>query len=143
MYDKYLTTEYPNIFFEDSAVGRMKKRIWDASEEEIDEILQKYEIPSEPEIGKAGCYIQTTPRAKVIEKRRKNDIVLVPLGCTENHGMHNNSGLDTSNQFFLKEYGRINTWMRQKVIVVDKGFVPVFQVPQKYRIGSNGGHIGS
>ncbi|MCB7092900.1 creatininase family protein [Enterocloster bolteae] len=95
MYDKYLTTEYPNIFFEDSAVGRMKKRIWDASEEEIDEILQKYEIPSEPEIGKAGCYIQTTPRAKVIEKRRKNDIVLVPLGCTENHGMHNNSGLDT------------------------------------------------
>ena len=27
MYDKYLTTEYPNIFFEDSAVGRMKKRI--------------------------------------------------------------------------------------------------------------------
>lgn len=95
MYDKYLTTEYPNIFFEDTAVGRMKKRIWDASEEEVEEILQKFEIPSQPEIGKAGCYIQTTPRAKVIEKRRKNDIVLVPLGCTENHGLHNNSGLDT------------------------------------------------
>ena len=95
MYDKYLTTEYPNIFFEDTAVGQMKKRIWDASEEEIDEILQKYEIPSESELGKAGCYIQNTPRQKCIEKRRKNDIVLVPIGCTENHGIHNNSGLDT------------------------------------------------
>ena len=96
LYDKYLTTEYPNIFFEDTAVGRMKKRMWDAPEEEIERILkEKYEIPSESELGKAGCYIQNTPRNKVIEKRRKNDIVLVPIGCTENHGIHNNSGLDT------------------------------------------------
>ncbi len=96
LYDKYLTTEYPNIFFEDTAVGRMKKRMWDAPEEEIERILkEKYEIPSESELGKAGCYIQNTSRNKVIEKRRKNDIVLVPIGCTENHGIHNNSGLDT------------------------------------------------
>lgn len=96
MYTKYLTTEYPNIFFEDNAVGQMKHRIWNASEEEIEAILtEKYEIPSEPEIGKAGCYIQTTPRSKCIEKRRKNDICLIPIGCTENHGMHNNTGLDT------------------------------------------------
>lgn len=95
MYQKYLTTNYPNIFFEDSKVGRLKKRIWDASEEEIDKILADYGIPAESELGKAGCYIQNTPRNKVLEKRAKNDIVLVPIGCTENHGIHSNSGLDT------------------------------------------------
>jgi len=92
---KWILTDNPAIKFEDNAVGRLKKQIWDASEEEIDAILKEYEIPSEPEIGKAGTYIQNTPRVKVIEKRRKNDIVFVPIGCTENHGMHANSGLDT------------------------------------------------
>jgi creatinine amidohydrolase len=95
MKEKYLSTEYPNIFFEDTKVGRMKKKIWDASEEEIEKILKSYGIPGESELGKAGCYIQNTPRNKVIEKRKKNDVVLVPIGCTENHGIHNNSGLDT------------------------------------------------
>jgi len=92
---KWLLTGNPAIIFEDNEVGRLKKKIWDASEEEIDAILKEYEIPSPSELGKAGCYIQNTPRAKVIEKRKKNDIVLVPIGCTENHGMHANSGLDT------------------------------------------------
>ena len=58
-------------------------------------MLADYEIPSPSELGKAGCYIQNTPRAACIEKRRKNDIVFVPIGCTENHGMQVNSGLDT------------------------------------------------
>lgn len=81
MYDKYLTTEYPNIFFEDTAVGQMKKRIWDASEAEIDEILEKYEIPSESELGKAGCYIQNTPR-KTMESTTIPGCpgVLLPIG---------------------------------------------------------------
>jgi creatinine amidohydrolase/Fe(II)-dependent formamide hydrolase-like protein len=92
---KWLFTENPAIIFEDNTVGRLKKQIWDASEEEIDKILADYDIPSESELGKAGTYIQNTPRVKVIEKRRKNDIVFVPIGCTENHGMHANSGLDT------------------------------------------------
>ena len=35
MKEKYLTTDYPNIFFEDNKVGQLKKRIWDASEAEI------------------------------------------------------------------------------------------------------------
>jgi len=95
MKERYLTTEYPNIFFEDDKVGRLKKRLWDASEEEIQAILDDYGIGSDSEMGKPGCYIQTSPRKMVIEKRRKNDIVLVPIGCTENHGIHNNSGLDT------------------------------------------------
>lgn len=95
MYQKYLTTEYPNIFFEDNKIGQLKKRLWDASEDEIQAILDDYGIPSESEMGKPGCYIQTSPRRMVINKRHKNDIVLVPIGCTENHGIHNNSGLDT------------------------------------------------
>jgi creatinine amidohydrolase len=93
--DNWLLTENPAIIFEDNSVGRLKKQIWDASEEEIENILKEYEIPSESELGKAGTYIQNTPRYKVIEKRRKNDIVFVPIGCTENHGVHANSGLDT------------------------------------------------
>ena len=95
MNEKCLTTFERNIFFENTAVGRIKKEIWDASDEEIDKILKEYEIPSESEFGKAGCYIQTTPRCRQIEKRRKNDIVFVPIGCTENHGAHANTGLDT------------------------------------------------
>ena len=92
---KWLLTEYPEIIFEDNTVGRLKKEIWDASEEKIDAILKDYEIPSTSELGKAGCYIQNTPRVKCIEKRRKNDIVFLPVGSTENHGLHANSGLDT------------------------------------------------
>jgi len=92
---KWITTDNPAIVFEDNTVGRLKKKIWDASEEEIDEILKEYKIPSESELGKPGTYIQTTPRHKVIERRRQNDIVFVPIGCTENHGLHANSGLDT------------------------------------------------
>ena len=91
----WITTDHPAIVFEDSEVGRLKKRIWDASEEEIDAILADYGVPSEPELGKAGSYIQTTVRQRVIENRRKNDVVLIPVGCTENHGRHTVSGLDT------------------------------------------------
>lgn len=95
MKKEWLFTDYPEIFFEDNEVGRMKKEIWDASEEEIEAILQEYGIPSDPELGKPNTYIQTTPRAKAIEKRKKNDVVLIPVGCSENHGMHQNTGLDT------------------------------------------------
>jgi creatinine amidohydrolase/Fe(II)-dependent formamide hydrolase-like protein len=92
---KWLTTDYPEIVFEDNTVGNLKKEIWDASEEEIDVILAEYEIPSPSELGKVGCYIQNTPRVQCIEKRKKNDILFLPIGCTENHGIHANSGLDT------------------------------------------------
>ena len=95
MDEAWITTEHPAIVFENNTVGRLKKKVWDAGEEEIDAILAEYEIPSPSELGKAGCYIQNTPRVKCIEKRRKNDICYVPIGCTENHGMHANSGLDT------------------------------------------------
>ena len=91
----WITTENPAILFENTSVGRLKKEVWDASEEEIDQILADYGIPSEPELGKPGSYIQTTVRQRLIENRRKNDIVIVPIGSTENHGRHTCSGLDT------------------------------------------------
>jgi creatinine amidohydrolase/Fe(II)-dependent formamide hydrolase-like protein len=93
--NQWMTTEYPEVVFENTNVGRLKKQIWDASAEEIDRILTDYGIPADSELGKPGCYIQNTPRVRVIDKRRKNDVVLVPVGCTENHGIHANSGLDT------------------------------------------------
>ncbi|MDP2268537.1 MAG: 3-dehydro-scyllo-inosose hydrolase [Deltaproteobacteria bacterium] len=93
--NQWMTTEYPEVVFENTNVGRLKKEIWDASAEKIDGILEDYGIPADSELGKPGCYIQNTPRVRVIEKRRRNDVVLVPIGCTENHGIHANSGLDT------------------------------------------------
>ena len=95
MQKKWLTTENPAIIFEDNTVGQLKKEIWDSSESEIESILSEYNVPSPSELGKAGSYVQNTPRARCIEKRRKNDVVFVPIGCTENHGLHANSGLDT------------------------------------------------
>lgn len=93
---EWYTTGNPRISFEvGTSVGEMKKKLWDASDAEIDAILKEYEMGSPSELGKAGSYIQTTPRCKQLEKRRKNDIVFVPIGCTENHGKHANTGLDT------------------------------------------------
>jgi creatinine amidohydrolase/Fe(II)-dependent formamide hydrolase-like protein len=90
-----IPTDQPTLFFEDNAVGRMKKEIWDATEEELDAILDEYGFPAPCEWAVPGAYIQTTPRHKVVENRRKNDIVLIPVGCTENHGMHLPSAADT------------------------------------------------
>ena len=64
----WLTTDYPEIIFENNTVGKLKKEVWDASAKEIDAILAEYEIPSPSELGKAGCYIQNTPRVRCIEK---------------------------------------------------------------------------
>ncbi|MBE0478419.1 creatininase family protein [Candidatus Aerophobetes bacterium] len=91
----WITTDNPAIIFENSDVGRLKKKLWDASEEEIEAILKEYDIPSPPELSKPGTYIQTTVREELIKNRRKNDIVFIPIGCTENHGRHTVSGLDT------------------------------------------------
>jgi len=90
-----IPTEQPDLFFEDNAVGHMKKGIWDMTEEQLDSVLAEYGIPSPAEWGEEGAYIQTTPRHKLIENRRKNDIVFIPVGCTENHGMHLPSATDT------------------------------------------------
>jgi len=64
----------------------LKKEVWEASDEKIDTILEDYGIPSPIEWGKPGSYIQTTSRWQVVENIKKNDIVFIPVGCTELHG---------------------------------------------------------
>lgn len=61
---KWLATELPEIMFEDTSVGRMKKKVWDMPMEEVDRILkEEYGIPGAPSgLGIAGTYIQNTPR---------------------------------------------------------------------------------
>lgn len=95
MGETWYTTDYPRIAFDDSKVGQLKRRIWEASTDDIDKILEKYGIPAPSELGKGGTYIQNTPRHIAMEKRRKNDVVLIPIGTSENHGIHNPNGLDT------------------------------------------------
>ena len=91
----WLKTDQEDLFFEDTTVGRLKKKIWEASDEEISRILAEYEIPTPSELGKSGTYIQNTVRKKVVENRKKNDILFIPVGCTELHGVHTVTGLDT------------------------------------------------
>jgi creatinine amidohydrolase len=90
-----LATDQPDLFFEDNPVGSLKKEVWDADEAQIDAILADYSIPSPIEWAKPGSYLQTTIRHEVEANRRKNDIVFIPVGCTELHGRHTVSAMDT------------------------------------------------
>ncbi len=90
-----LATKQPDLWFEDTSVGRMKKDLWEASDAQIDSILEDYGVPSPCEWSKAGSYIQTTTRWQVEANRKKNDIVFIPVGCSENHGRHMPSAADT------------------------------------------------
>ncbi len=91
----FLATEQADLFFEDNAVGRMKKEIWEASDSQIDAVLADYGVPSPVEWGRPGSYIQTTTRWQVEANRRKTDVVFIPVGCTELHGRHLPSAADT------------------------------------------------
>ena len=91
----FLPTNQADLFFEDNPTGRLKKAIWEASDEEIDAILAEYGIPSPVEWAKPGSYIQTTTRWQVEQNRKVNDIVFIPVGCTELHGRHLPSAADT------------------------------------------------
>jgi creatinine amidohydrolase/Fe(II)-dependent formamide hydrolase-like protein len=90
-----LRTNQPDLFFEDTTVGRCKREVWDASDEAVEAILAEYGIPSPCEWGTPGAYIQTTVRHQVEANRRKNDIVFIPVGSTELHGQHLPSASDT------------------------------------------------
>ena len=91
----WLNSRTPGVLFEDNGVGRMKQQVWDASDAEIDATLAEYGFPAEVEWGKSGSYIQTTVRHQLVEERRKNDVVIIPVGCTELHGDHLVSAADT------------------------------------------------
>jgi len=84
---EWIRTDNPDVKFEDNAIGRIKKEIWDADEKQLDKWLgEDFEIPSPSELGEANCYIQTTPRHRLTERRRKNDVVFLPIGSSESHG---------------------------------------------------------
>ena len=88
--------EYSQPEFESNPVGELKRRIWEASDEEIDRILtEDYAIPSLGETETPGCYIQMTHPAEQKAKLSKSDVVLIPLGSTELHGPHSVSAQDT------------------------------------------------
>lgn len=97
---RFFTTDVPSVFFENTAVGRLKKELWEASDEEIEAVLAEYSMPAPCEWAKPGSYIQTTVRHDLVEQRRKNDVVLIPVGCTELHGDHTVSAVDT---FFVSQ----------------------------------------
>jgi len=81
--------------FENTGVGKLKERIFNLRDDQVWALLKEYEVPSQGELEKPGSYIQNTVRKKLIENRRKNDIVIVPVGSTENHGRHTVGGFDT------------------------------------------------
>ena len=87
---------FPPPEFEETSAGRLKREIWEASDEEIDRILrQEFAIPSPGELEQPGSYIQTTHPDILAQRREHNDTVLVPLGSTELHGPHSVSAQDT------------------------------------------------
>lgn len=90
-----MSTNECRFLFEDTAVGQLKERIHGMSDAEIDSLLNECEIPAPGELDKPGSYIQNTIRQELIQNRRKNDIVIIPVGCTENHGLHTVSAFDT------------------------------------------------
>jgi creatinine amidohydrolase/Fe(II)-dependent formamide hydrolase-like protein len=81
--------------FENTGVGRMKEKVSNMTDDEIKKELMELGIPSPGKMEKPGMYIQNTIRKQLVENRSKNDIVIIPVGCTENHGMHTVSAFDT------------------------------------------------
>jgi creatinine amidohydrolase len=97
MTETLLSTSQPDLYFENSAVGRLKKAVWEADELELDAILADYGVPAPGgcEWAKPGSYIQTTVRHDLEQQRKLNDIVIIPVGSTELHGDHTVSAMDT------------------------------------------------
>lgn len=106
-----MATTHPE--FELNAVGDLKRRIWEASDEEIDRILAAdYEVPSAGEVETPGRYIQMTHVAEQQERLAKNDVVLIPLGSSELHGPHSVPAQDTLQVTRLVEAVRRHTAKR-------------------------------
>ena len=68
---KWITTECPEVVFENTNVGQLKKAIWDASEEEIEMILEDYGIPADG-VGQAGMLTsRTLPEYACFKRERR------------------------------------------------------------------------
>lgn len=74
----WLSTSTATLFFEDNPVGRLKREVWEASEDAIDATLAEYGLPSPSELGKPGTYIQNTVRHELIEPGRPSTTAPTP-----------------------------------------------------------------
>ncbi len=120
--------------FEDTAVGRLKQEIWESSDEDIERILAEYVVPSPGEMETPGTYIQNTRPGELAERRRHNDIVLVPLGSTELHGPHSVSAQDTLQVTRLAEAVRRATAKQGREVALAQSPWPYGNHP-KHHIG--------
>jgi len=58
--------------------------------------MSQWNFPAEGHMEKpSGVYLQTMTGREVAERLKKNDLIIVPVGSTENHGPHAPSGEDT------------------------------------------------
>ncbi len=90
-----LSTNLPDLYFEDTPVGRMFKETVGGRRRGHRRGARRLRHPLAVRVGQTGKLLQTTIRAQVERQRRQNDIVLIPVGCTENHGRQTVSAMDT------------------------------------------------
>ena len=64
-----LATKQPDLFFEDNAVGRLKKEIWEADEAKLDAILADYGVPAPGAANGRNRVATSRPRFGMISKR--------------------------------------------------------------------------
>ncbi|HUU94372.1 MAG TPA: creatininase family protein, partial [Phycisphaerae bacterium] len=58
--------------------------------------MAEWKFPAEGHMERpTGVYLQTMTGKQVQERLAKNDLIIVPVGSTENHGPHACSGEDT------------------------------------------------
>ena len=49
--------------------------------------MSKWNLPPKGEMDKAsGIYFQNMTQKEIVERRKKNDVIIVPIGSTETHG---------------------------------------------------------
>ena len=58
--------------------------------------MSKWKIPPEGQMDKSsGIYFQNMTQKEVEKRRKKNDIIIIPIGSTETHGPGQPLGEDT------------------------------------------------
>ena len=67
--------------------------------------MSKWQLPPEGGMDKAnGIYYQNMTQKEIAERRKKNDVIIIPIGATETHGPGEPLGEDAF--LVLGEYGR-------------------------------------
>ena len=91
-----LPTNQPDLFFEDNAVGRMKKASLGCHR--CSRLMPSWPTMASPRRSSGPSPARTSRRPRAgrwRQNRKKNDVVFIPVGCTELHGQHLPSAADT------------------------------------------------